>query len=161
MTVSFILNGAPVAIDCLPDSRLIDILRDQLMLTGSKQACSIGRCGACMILLDGKAINACLLMAFQLDGRHVITVEGLDAHPLGKAVRAGLIEENAFECGYCAPGFSIALVALLSENPQAGEDEIRSGFEGNICRCTGYHSILRGALNAARRIRDDTPATGA
>ncbi|MCL6707666.1 (2Fe-2S)-binding protein [Pseudomonas sp. R2.Fl] len=160
MTIRFTLNGSPISVDVPPETRLADILRDRLALTGTKIACSVGRCGACTVLVDGRAVNGCLLMAFQLDGAEVVTVEGLDAHPLGPAVRAGLIEENAFQCGYCAPGFSIALIALLAENPQADEEEIRAGLEGNICRCTGYHSIIRGALNAARRIREQALATG-
>lgn len=154
MIVSFTLNGVETNLECRPETRLIDILRDRLCMTGTKLACGVGRCGACCVLLNGRLANGCLLMAWQIAGADIVTVEGLDAHPLGGAVRAGLAEENAFQCGYCAPGFSLALVALLSETPQAGEADIRAGLEGNICRCTGYHSIMRGALNAAARFRD-------
>ncbi len=160
MTVRFRLDGDDVALDCDDDTRLTDILRERMERTETKIACSIGRCGACTVLMDGRAVNACLLMAYQLDGREIVTADGLESHPLGAAIRAGLAEENAFQCGYCAPGFSVALVALLSDNPRADEDAIRAGLEGNICRCTGYHSILRGALNAARRIRGEHPASG-
>lgn len=160
MTATFTLNGKPVTVDCQPETRLADILRDRLTLTGTKIACSVGRCGACTVLVGGKAVNGCLIMAWQIEDADIVTVEGLDAHPLGPAIRAGLEEENAFQCGYCAPGFSIALTALLTENPDAGEEEIRAGLEGNICRCTGYHSIIRGALNAARRIREQPLAIG-
>lgn len=160
MRLSFTLNGAPVSLDCPPETRLAEILRDRLRATGTKLACAVGRCGACSVLFDGRLANACLLMAFQVEGAAVVTVEGLDAHPLGADVRAGLEAENAFQCGYCAPGFSLALVALFAENPEAGEAEIRTGLEGNLCRCTGYHSIIRGALAAARRIRDARCVSG-
>ncbi|MGV2126593.1 (2Fe-2S)-binding protein [Agrobacterium vitis] len=153
MNLGFTLNGERVTVECQPETRLTEILRDMLHLTATKLACAIGRCGACSVLLDGRLANACLLMAWRIDGADILTAEGLASHPLGQAVRAGLAEENAFQCGYCAPGFSLALVALFTDNPQAGEKDIRAGLEGNLCRCTGYHSIIRGALNAACRIR--------
>lgn len=153
MMVRFTLNGLPVSLECAPETRLVDLLRDRLDLSGTKLACAVGRCGACSVLFNGRLANGCLLMGWQVEGGDVLTVEGLRDHPLAAEVRAGLAEENAFQCGYCAPGFSLALVALFSENPDAGEAEIRAGLEGNLCRCTGYHSIIRGALNAARRIR--------
>ena len=110
-----------------------------------------------MVLVDGKPANACLTMAFQAEGSEIITTEGLEAaEPLAATIRAALAAENAFQCGYCAPGFVISLVALLKDNPDAGEDEIRRGLEGNICRCTGYHSIIRGALSAARMLKETT-----
>jgi aerobic carbon-monoxide dehydrogenase small subunit len=153
MTLDFTLDGKPVSLECTGDTRLTDILREHLARTATKLACGIGRCGACSVLINGRLANACLLMAFQLEGAEIMTVEGLLVHPLGQAVREGLAKENAFQCGYCAPGVSLALVALFAEQPDAGEREIRAGLEGNICRCTGYHSIIRGALNAASRIR--------
>ncbi|MBR0557970.1 (2Fe-2S)-binding protein [Ciceribacter sp. L1K23] len=160
MTTRFHLNGKPVVVACAPDTRLADILRDHLSTTGTKVGCSVGRCGACTVLMDGKAANGCLLMAFQIDGTQIVTIEGLESHALGAAIVAGLEEENAFQCGYCAPGFTIALTALLDEKPDATEADIRAGIEGNICRCTGYHSIIRGALNAARRVREQSRANG-
>jgi aerobic carbon-monoxide dehydrogenase small subunit len=153
MILSFTLDGKPLSLECAADTRLADILREHLAQTATKLACGIGRCGACSVLINGRLANACLLMAFQLEGVDIMTVEGLPTHPLGQAVREGLAEENAFQCGYCAPGVSLALVALFAEQPDAGEREIRAGLEGNLCRCTGYHSIIRGALNAASRIR--------
>lgn len=154
MTVSLTLNGERKTIDCPPEKTLIKLLRDGLGLTATKEACSIGRCGACLVLIDGKTANACFTMAFQLEGTDVITTEGLDAYPMAMAVRKALAAENAFQCGYCAPGFVVALVALLKENPAPDEDDIRKGLEGNICRCTGYHSIIRGALAAARLVQE-------
>lgn len=152
-TVRFSLNGVASSVQAAPDSRLIDVLRDQLGMTAAKKACGIGRCGACTVLVDDVPVNACLLMAWQLEGRDVVTPEGLGAIREAETVREALAAENAFQCGYCAPGFSIALVALLRGNPDAGEAEIRAALEGNICRCTGYHSIIRGALAAAEALR--------
>jgi aerobic carbon-monoxide dehydrogenase small subunit len=160
MNVTFKLNGATQTVDCPPDETLSVILRDRLSMTGSKIACSIGRCGACMVLMDSKAVNSCLLMAYQLEGTEIVTVEGLNDHPLAQALRAGLAEENAFQCGYCAPGFSIALISLFNEQPDAEAEDIRAALEGNICRCTGYQSIIRGALNAARKIRASNAVQG-
>ncbi|MCR5856213.1 (2Fe-2S)-binding protein [Mesorhizobium sp. J428] len=160
MNVAFRLNGEARQVSASADRRLIDLLRDDLGLTAAKKACGIGRCGSCMVLLDGQPANSCLLMLWQLDGRDVVTPEGLDALPEARTVRAELAVENAFQCGYCAPGFSMTLTALLRESPQAGETEIRAALEGNICRCTGYHSILRGALAAAEALRRARSPTG-
>jgi aerobic carbon-monoxide dehydrogenase small subunit len=153
MTVRFTLNGAEQSVACAPDVPLVTLLRDTLEMTATKEACSIGRCGACMVLMDGKAVNSCLIMAFQADGAKIVTTEGLNANPIAQAVRAAMMAENAFQCGYCAPGFVVALTALLDSHPEADEDMIKRGLEGNICRCTGYHSIIRGALEAAQQVR--------
>ncbi|MFN3546677.1 MAG: (2Fe-2S)-binding protein [Mesorhizobium sp.] len=153
IAVSFSLNGEPHSLMAPADRRLIDILRDDLALVGAKKGCSIGRCGACTVLLDGRPANACLLMLWQLEGRHVVTPEGQDVDADAAALREALAAENAFQCGYCAPGFVTALLALLRERPDADEAEIRAGLEGNICRCTGYQSILRGARAAAAALR--------
>lgn len=153
MTIRFELNGKPVSVDVKPETRLLELLREHFGLMAAKPSCSIGRCGACTVLADGRPVNACLLMAWQLEGRSIVTAEGLDAIAVAKVVRAALVAENAFQCGYCAPGFTLALTALLSENPEIDEAGLRAGLAGNICRCTGYHSILRGALNAAAELR--------
>lgn len=147
-TIAFHLNGLAVTINAAPDRRLIDILRDDLDLTASKRACGIGRCGGCAVLMDDRLVNACLVMAWQLEGRDVVSPEGFEALPEAAAIRTALIAENAFQCGYCAPGMTAALIALFRDRPRATEDEIRAGLEGNICRCTGYQSILRAALKA-------------
>lgn len=154
MTIGFTLNGEARSLDCAADKPLVQVLREDLGLTATKEACSIGRCGACLVLIDGRAANACLSMAFQLEGANVVTAEGLDDDPLASSIRRALAAENAFQCGYCAPGFVVALIALLKDNPAPSEDDIRSGLEGNICRCTGYHSIIRGALAAARLVQE-------
>lgn len=154
--VAFRLNGQDRAVDVPADLRLVDMLRDRLDLTAAKKACGIGRCGACSVLMDGRPVNACLLMAWQIDGAVILTPEGLDDLPEAAIVRRALTEENAFQCGYCAPGFTVALTALLRERPHADERAIRAALEGNICRCTGYHSIIRGALAAANAVAAET-----
>jgi len=148
LTLRFMLNGAQSHCLAPPERRLAAILRDDFGLTAARSACAIGRCGACMVLWNGRSVNSCLVMAWQLGGGEIVTAEGLDAIPEARVVKAALVEENAFQCGYCAPGFVVSLTALLCEDAQAGEPEIRRALAGNICRCTGYHSIVRGALHA-------------
>ncbi len=154
LTISFTLNGEAITVPVGTETRLADLLREQLFLTGTKIGCSIGRCGACSVLVDSVAQNACLLFAWQVDGKTLTTIEGVDALPVAALVKAGLREESAFQCGYCAPGYVVALVSFLSANPTADDEAVIAALEGNICRCTGYHSIVRGALNAAARVRD-------
>jgi carbon-monoxide dehydrogenase small subunit len=153
MNVNFELNGEPVSAEFEPETRLLEILRERFGLMAAKPSCSIGRCGACTVLADGEPVNACLMMAWQLEGRSIVTAEGLDRIAEARIIREALVAENAFQCGYCAPGFTIALTALLVANPETDEAGIRAGLAGNICRCTGYHSILRGALSAAAELR--------
>jgi carbon-monoxide dehydrogenase small subunit len=153
MTIRFELNGQPFSVEANPETRLLDLLREHFGLMAAKPSCGIGRCGACTVLADGRPVNACLAMAWQLEGRRIVTAEGLDGVETAMTIRAALVAENAFQCGYCAPGFTIALTALLTENPDIDEAGLRAGLAGNICRCTGYHSILRGALSAAAELR--------
>ncbi|WP_187969096.1 (2Fe-2S)-binding protein [Aquibium microcysteis] len=152
IAVTIRLNGEPRNLLAPADRRLIDCLRDDLALVGAKKGCAVGRCGACTVLLDGEPANACLLMLWQLDARDVVTPEGLDADEDAVILREALAAENAFQCGYCAPGFVMALLALLRRDPLASDADIRAGLEGNICRCTGYHSIIRGARRAAEAL---------
>jgi carbon-monoxide dehydrogenase small subunit len=152
---AFILNGAEVALPDTPDRPLVTILREDLGLTGTKPGCAIGRCGACMVLLDGAAVNACLLMAWQVEGRRVDTIEGLRDMPAQAPLFDALAEANAFQCGYCAPGVTVTLAGALMADDDAGAEAIITALEGNICRCTGYPSILHGAMLAARRMRGE------
>lgn len=159
---NFRLNGASHTVHGPVDRRLIDVLRGELDATSAKKACGIGRCGACMVLMNGVATNSCLLMMWQVEGSDIVTPEGLHGIPEAAFVREGLAEENAFQCGYCAPGFTMSLTALLRDVPRPGEDDIRAALAGNLCRCTGYHSIIRGALRAVElktAARDSTPAS--
>jgi carbon-monoxide dehydrogenase small subunit len=150
--IAFDLNGCRHTLAVPAELRLIDLLRDHFGMTAAKKACGIGRCGACSVLMDNRSVNGCLLMSWQLDGATVITPEGLDNLPEAVVLREALVAENAFQCGYCAPGFTVALTALLLENPAPDEFQIRAALEGNICRCTGYHSIIRGALAAVEAL---------
>jgi aerobic carbon-monoxide dehydrogenase small subunit len=136
------VNGEQVEMEISPSKRLVDILRDDLKLSGTKISCEIGRCGACMVLQDGKPINSCLTMAYQCAGKETTTIEGLEAdtlHPIQQA----FLEEGGFQCGYCTPGMVLAVKALLDENPNPSQSEIEEGLSGNLCRCTGYGGILR------------------
>jgi len=156
IALRFRLNGEYIETMATADASLTRLLRDTLFRTETKIGCETGRCGACMVLMNGLAINSCLVMAWQADGTDIVTGAGLDALPVTAIVREALAEESAFQCGYCAPGFVVSLVALFTDNPQANRDDIMTALEGNICRCTGYHSILRGATLAARRIAADS-----
>jgi carbon-monoxide dehydrogenase small subunit len=145
---TFTLDAVTRTVTGPVERRLIDVLREDLAETSAKKPCGIGRCGGCMVLLNGVPANSCLLMLWQLDGADVVTPSGLHALPEAAFVRQGLTEENAFQCGYCAPGFTVTLTALLREVETPTEADIRDALGGNICRCTGYHSIIRGALRA-------------
>jgi len=144
----FTLNGSPRSLEVRADRRLIDVLRDDLGCTGTKEGCSIGVCGACSVLVGGELLSACLLPAVFVEGRAVTTVEGLahgdDLSPLQDA----FIRQGGFQCGICTPGQLIAATALLAEHPRPSDIEIRDWMMGNLCRCTGYHGITR-AIKAA------------
>jgi carbon-monoxide dehydrogenase small subunit len=148
------VNGAPVAAGIEARLTLADLLRDELGLTGTHLGCEHGVCGACTVLLDGDAVRSCLVLAVQADGHEVRTVEGLaDGDELGP-VQQAFWEAHGFQCGFCTPGFVMTTVALLEENPTADEAEIREALSGNICRCTGYQSIVDGVLLAVRRLNE-------
>lgn len=144
--VEFRLNGAPANIS--PNDHLANFLREELFETATKIACDIGRCGACMVLVDGAAMNSCLLMGWQLDSKQVTTIDQLENMEVGPSLVRAMEEENAFQCGYCAPGFMMTLAGLFSTGRYVSDDELMEALEGNLCRCTGYHSILRGAKRA-------------
>lgn len=153
----FRLNGEERMVRVPADTRLVDLLRESFGLTAAKTACRIGRCGSCLVLMNGDAANSCLLMAWQIEGAHIVSAEGLGALPEGRIVREALVAEVAFQCGYCAPGFTVALTALLRRRPDATEVEVRAALAGNLCRCTGYASILRGAAQAQRLLSGAVP----
>jgi carbon-monoxide dehydrogenase small subunit len=156
----FRLNGEIRSVEVSAETRLAEILRDELGLTATKIACGIGRCGACTVLMNGRTVNSCLVMSWQLQDAEIVSPEGIDAFEVAGIVKAALAEENAFQCGYCAPGFMMALTALFIAQPAATQADIIAALEGNICRCTGYQSIIRGALNAAARLSAGELAPG-
>jgi carbon-monoxide dehydrogenase small subunit len=143
------LNGEEVMVQVKPSAMLMEVLRDQLELTGTKVACGEGECGACTVLLDGVPVNSCLVPALKAQGREVMTVEGLaplgELHPLQKA----FVEHGAVQCGYCTPGMLMSAKALLDHNPNPTEDEVRLAISGNLCRCTGYAKIVEAILDAS------------
>jgi carbon-monoxide dehydrogenase small subunit len=144
----FTLNGEETSLDIEAGISALQLIRDVLELKGTKEGCGIGECGACTIVVDGKAVNACLMFAAQLDGRTVLTVEGLSRDEELHPIQQSFIDHHAVQCGFCTPGILMSTRALLEENPQPERDEIVKAISGNLCRCTGYQSII-GAINAA------------
>jgi carbon-monoxide dehydrogenase small subunit len=150
ITLSCSLNGHPVSVVVPAARRLLDVLREDLQLMGTKRACEIGRCGACMVLINGHPVNSCLTMAYQCMSAEITTIEGLSEAGLHPVQRA-FLEEGGFQCGYCTPGMVISVVALLEENPQPTHEEVEEALSGNICRCTGYGGIMRAVNKAIER----------
>lgn len=148
------VNNKQYSLDVKPTQNLRDVLREQLGLTGTKCGCDMGMCGACAVLIDGMVVKSCLILAPQANGRRIITVEGLaqgdELHPIQQAY----IDNFAVQCGYCTPGMLLTTKALLDENPDPTEDEIREYLHGNICRCTGYTKIVEAIMDAGQRIRN-------
>jgi carbon-monoxide dehydrogenase small subunit len=152
--VKFRVNGEQKELDASPAKSLLDVLREDLLLTGTKRGCDSGECGACTVIMNGKAVNSCLVLATELDGSEVTTIEGLgknvdELHPLQKA----FIEMGAVQCGFCTPGIIMTAKAFLDLNPQPTEDEVRDAISGNLCRCTGYTKIVNAILASAEEIR--------
>jgi carbon-monoxide dehydrogenase small subunit len=148
--VSLTVNGKEITADIEDRTLLVHFLRDMADLTATNIGCETTSCGACTVLLDGESVKSCTVLALQADGREVTTLEGL-AGPGGKMspVQKAFHENHGLQCGYCTPGFVMAITSLLKENPSPTEAEVRAGLEGNICRCTGYHNIVKAALAAA------------
>ena len=151
MKLKFTLNGEPVEILVSADKTLLRIIRDDIRIMGTKEGCEEGECGACTVILDGKAVNACLVPAIQLEGREVLTIEGLSDGKRLHKIQQAFIDAGAIQCGYCTPGVIMSAYALLSENPNPNEDEIREAISGNLCRCTGYQKII----DAVKRVRNE------
>jgi carbon-monoxide dehydrogenase small subunit len=148
--IALTVNGERREADVEPRQLLVYFLREQLGLKGTNVGCDTSSCGACTVLLDGESVKSCTVLAVQADGGEVTTIEGLaqgdELHPVQQAFH----EQHGLQCGYCTPGFVMATVSLLQENPSPSEDEIRKALEGNLCRCTGYHNIVRAVEAAAR-----------
>ena len=158
MQITFEVNGRGVSVDVEPRRLLVHLLREELGLTGTHVGCETSVCGACTVLVGGEAIKSCTMLAVQADGATVQTVEGLAKDDVLHPVQEGFWERHGLQCGYCTPGMVMAAVALLDENPAPTEREIREGIEGNLCRCTGYHNIVRAIEYAAATMRGETPA---
>jgi carbon-monoxide dehydrogenase small subunit len=148
--VSVTVNGIAHTHDVEPRTLLVHYIREQVGLTGTNIGCDTSSCGACTVLLDGESVKSCTVLAVQADGAEVTTIEGLAKDGELHVVQQAFHEQHGLQCGYCTPGFVMATVSLLQENPNPSEDEIRKALEGNLCRCTGYHNIVRAVEAAAR-----------
>ncbi len=147
------INGEEKHFLCEPRQSLLDVLRDELGLTGSKEGCNNGNCGACNVILDGRLVNACLVLGVEIEGRAVTTIEGVAGAGGLHLLQRSFLEQAALQCGICTPGFIVAAKALLERNPAPSEHEVRHWLAGNLCRCTGYDKIIRAVLDAAAKTR--------
>lgn len=152
--VFFVLNGVEIRVRIEDHLRLIDLLRDKLGMTGTKEGCGEGECGACTVMVDGRAVNSCLYPALEAEGKEVVTIEGLQAKENKlSAIQMAFVDSGAIQCGFCTPGMIMSAKALLDTNPDPSEDEIRDSFQGNLCRCTGYIQIIEAVKQAARKLK--------
>lgn len=148
------LNDAPIRVEVSPHQRLIDVLRDELSLTGTKEGCGEGECGACTVLVDGRAVNSCLFPALEAEGRRVTTIEGLlGAGNALSTIQQAFVDRGAIQCGFCSPGMILSTKALLDRSSDPSESEIREALLGNLCRCTGYVQIVEAVRDSAARLR--------
>ncbi|MDW7730665.1 MAG: (2Fe-2S)-binding protein [Bacillota bacterium] len=160
MKINFEVNGISYCEDIKPNKTLVKLLRNRIGLTGTKEACSSGDCGACTVLVNGKAVNSCLYMAAEVDGKSVLTVEGLSIEGHLNPLQEAFIDEGAVQCGFCTPGMLMSAEALLRGNPNPTTEQIREGMVGNICRCTGYEQIVRAIKTAAGKMQKSSRSEG-
>ena len=154
ITVNLTVNDKEYELEVAPDERLLDTLREQLRLTGVKEGCSVGECGACTVLLDGKAVHSCMILTAQVDGSEVMTVEGLEEDGELDPLQQSFIDHQAVQCGFCTPGMLMSAKSLLNENPNPDREDIKTAIEGNLCRCTGYEQIIE-AVEAVNPKKDE------
>jgi carbon-monoxide dehydrogenase small subunit len=152
MKVSFMLNGKDIEVEAPGNRALLDLLRDDLGVKSVKKGCENGECGACTVLLDGAPVTSCLVLAPQIEGRTVTTIDGLEDDPFMVKLRQAFLEDGAIQCGFCTPGVLISSYALLKGNPKPTADEVKKAIEGNLCRCTGYVAIIKAILHASEMI---------
>jgi carbon-monoxide dehydrogenase small subunit len=150
--VRLTVNGSLCELGVQPWETLLEVIRDKLGLTGTKEGCGLGECGACTVIMDGKTVNSCLVLAVEADGKQITTIEGLADGDKLHPVQEALIERGGLQCGFCTPGMIMSAKALLDENPQPSEVEIRRGIAGNLCRCTGYTKIIEAIASAAEHM---------
>lgn len=158
-TINLTVNGKAYSLDVTANVRLVDLLRDTLGLTGTKEGCGVGECGACTVIMNGQTVNSCLVLAGQAEGADITTIEGIHGpngllHPIQQA----FIEKGAVQCGYCTPGMVLSAKALLDQNPDPTVEEIKEGISGNLCRCTGYQQIIEAVEDAAQRLKTTSEA---
>ena len=152
MKISFILNNEKHTQEVREDMRLLDFLRDEMGLTGTKEGCGEGECGACTVIIDGKAVNSCLVLVPEIDGSEVITIEGLSRSGELDPIQQTFIDVGAVQCGFCTPGMIMSAKALLDRNSAPSDEEIMEAIEGNLCRCTGYYKIIQAIRKAAESL---------
>ena len=153
--IPFTFNGEAIDVLADPTARFPDVLRNELRYTGTKEGCGIGECGACTIVVDNEAVNSCLLFMGQVEGKDVLTVEGLSEEEIGRTLQTCFIEENAVQCGFCTPGMLMSAYALLKTNPAPSREEIRLAISGNLCRCTGYVPIINAIQKAEQELNSN------
>ena len=152
MTLNFILNGKSIRLETAPDRRVVDLLREDMGLGGTKECCGSGECGACTVLIDGESRLSCLMLAAQLEGRTVLTIEGLASNGELHVIQQAFIEHGGVQCGFCTPGMILATLDLLRRIPDPTREEVRRELSGNLCRCTGYQKIVDAVMAAARTL---------
>ena len=153
MIISFTLNGQSVSLETAADRRVVDLLREDMKLGGTKECCGSGECGACTILVDGQSQLSCLMLAAQLQGRSIITIEGAAAECDAAIVQQAFVEHGAVQCGFCTPGMILATLDLLRRIPQPSREQVRHELSGNLCRCTGYQKIIDAVMAAAASLK--------
>jgi carbon-monoxide dehydrogenase small subunit len=148
-TIQLVVNGKTCQAMVAPQATLLELIRDHLGLTGTKEGCGKGQCGACTVLLDGKPVNSCLILAVQAQGHQVVTIEGVEREEELDPIQQAFIDEGAVQCGFCTPGLILSARALLDQHPRPDEDHIKEAISGHLCRCTGYSAIIRAIRRAA------------
>lgn len=151
--LKFILNGKQVEVSAEPFIRLIDLLRDKFDLTGTKEGCGVGECGACTVLMNGRAVNSCLVLAGQIIGSEILTIEGLANHNALHPLQKNFLLHGAIQCGFCTPGMVLSASALLDKNSNPTEEEIKDAISGNLCRCTGYKQIIDAVKETSKELQ--------
>ena len=152
ITLSFRLNGTDYTVETSAEKRMLDVLRNDLGLTGTKEGCGVGECGACTVVLNGEAVTSCLVLAGQMQGADIMTIEGMSETQIGSILQDCFVEGDAIQCGFCTPGFIMSAYALLLKNPHPNREEIREAVAGNLCRCTGYKPIVNAIEQAGLRL---------
>lgn len=160
MRIELVVNGEKRTVNTESDQTLLDLLRDDLHLRGTKKGCENGECGACTVLVEGRPVNSCLYPALRADGKSITTIEGLGTPKKLHIIQEAFVEAGALQCGYCGPGVIMTAKALLDLNPDPTEEQIRQGIAGNICRCSGYVKIVEAIKSAAKRIQTEGGAAG-
>ena len=149
------VNGKNYSVEVSGEERLLDVLRDKLGLTGTKEGCGIGECGACTVLMNGKKVNSCIIFALQAEGSEILTIEGIkNADGSIHAIQEAFLEKGAVQCGYCTPGMIVSSYSLLTENSNPDDDEIKKAISGNFCRCTGYTQIIEAVRHASKKMNE-------